>query len=464
MELIKEKYNFLSSKFLNLTKTKYFNEIYAFTLALISLLGWKYNNNVSMIIMIALAIIVLILTTDLKYIIPNTIYFIFSIGEGFSNSQMPVHIIVLGGIFVITLLFFSIKNGIKLTKMRSLLGLAGLAITNIIPIIWCRNIPAGNEVMYFFFFGNLGYLILYIILVNGIKENSIDMLAVSMSYLIIILAGECAFKVYELKDTTDNILSLWYYMGWGLCNEAGIMICVSIPFVFYLMAKQEKISGIIFQNLKIIIAVVGILLTTSRGSFLFGYVMIIILYIVLLFISKNGRAYQNLFLIYSLIILILMVCFKNHIINFIDDLSKYIFNNKLDDNGRKEIWDMAYNHWNKNWLFKILGPGITCELQERATATGVQLTPLVFHSTFFQTLASSGIVGIIFLGIHFIQKYYNAYKIDKLFFVIVGIGYLIVDIYGMIDNTYHMYYYMIPLMVILAVVDSAISNKKINLN
>ena len=272
------------------------------------------------------------------------------------------------------------------------------------------------------------------------------------------------FFVYELKDSVDNILNLWYYMGWGLCNEAGIMICVSIPFVFYLMAKQEKISGIIFQNFKIIIAIIGILFTTSRGTFLFGYGMIIILYIVLLFISKNGRAYQNLFFIYSLIILILLVCFKDYIIHLIDDLSKYIFNNKLDDNGRKEIWDIAYNHWNKNWLFKILGPGITCELQERATATGVQLTPLVFHSTFFQTLASSGIVGIIFLGIHFIQKYYNAYKIDKLFFVIVGIGYLIVDIYGMIDNTYHMYYYMIPLMVILAVVDSAISNKKINLN
>ena len=33
-----------------------------------------------------------------------------------------------------------------------------------------------------------------------------------------------------------------------------------------------------------------------------------------------------------------------------------------------------------------------------------------------------------------------------------------VDIYGMIDNTYHMYYFMIPLMIIMAVVDAGKDN------
>ena len=44
--------------------------------------------------------------------------------------------------------------------------------------------------------------------------------------------------------------------------------------------------------------------------------------------------------------------------------------------------------------------------------------------------------------------------LDKRFLVTIGIGYFFTDLYGLIDNTYYMYYYMLPLMVILAAIDS----------
>ena len=168
------------------------------------------------------------------------------INEGFSNSEMPIPIFILGGAFVALIIFFSFKNGFHLKKMHCLYGLLGLAIINFLPIFWCRNVPKGNEVFYFFFFGNLGYLILYFIMANGIKKDSIHLLAVSMSYLAIILAAECSLVVLSKRNEVSNILKLWYYMGWGLCNEAGIMICVSIPFIFYLMGNEEKVGGILF--------------------------------------------------------------------------------------------------------------------------------------------------------------------------------------------------------------------------
>ena len=71
-----------------------------------------------------------------------------------------------------------------------------------------------------------------------------------------------------------------------------------------------------------------------------------------------------------------------------------------------------------------------------------------------------GIFGVLCLGYHFIQKYYYLAKTDRVFFCVIGIGFLFVDVYGMIDNTYHMYYYMVPLMVILAVIDSVLKNRK----
>lgn len=464
MTMIKEKYNQLNMNVLNITKMKYFNELYAGLLALVTVLGWKFSSVAGMIVMIILATATLLLAKDLKYVIPNCIYFIFMFSEGFANDSFPIPIIVFGGLFGIIILIFSFKNGIKLKKMKSLIGLAGLAITTIIPIIWCRA-PKGNEVFYFLFFGNLGYLLLYIIMTNGIKEDSTNLLAVSMSYLVLILTCECALKVYELKDTVPNILYLLYYLGWGLCNEAGIMICLSLPFTFYLLGKQESIKGMLFQNFKIIIGIIGIIFTTSRGTYLFGFLEIFILYIILMFTAKRTRTYQNLFFVYVMIILIIVTCFKETITPILEDIIHIVFNVGLDDNGRKELWLSAYTHWAKNPLTKIFGAGMICELDERwFPATEWQLVPVVFHSAFFETLAVSGIVGLVFLVLHFIQKYRNLYKFDKSLFVILGIGYFIVDIYGMIDNTYHMYYYMLPLMVIMATIDVGLFHKNENLN
>lgn len=457
---VKEYYKKINLNILKLTEKKYFNEIYAGLIAVITVFGWKFQSTLGMILMILMAAVALILTKDLKYIIPHVIYFIFMINEGFSNNEMPIPILLLGGAFVILILFFSFRNGIHLKKMHCLYGLLGLAIINILPIFWCRTVPKGNEVFYFFFFGNLGYLILYCIMVNGIKKDSIHLLAVSMSYLALILTAECSLIVLSKRHEVSNILKLWYYMGWGLCNEAGIMICVSLPFIFYLMGNEEKAGGILFQNLKIILSIVGLILTTSRGSYLFGFLEIGILYVILLFKAKNARVYQNLFFIYGVLILIGMVCFKDQVIKLVENVMKLVFTEHLDDNGRKELWGIAYRHWNSNPLTRILGPGIICELREGSiTVSGVQLTPVVFHSTFFETLAAGGIAGIVFLIFHFIQKYWNLWKCNKLFFLTVGIGLFIVDIYGMIDNTYHMYYFMIPLMVILAVIDASLSEK-----
>ena len=41
---------------------------------------------------------------------------------------------------------------------------------------------------------------------------------------------------------------------------------------------------------------------------------------------------------------------------------------------------------------------------------------------------------------------------ELLWFLLVG--YILVDIYGMADNTYHMYYYMIAISIIMACIDS----------
>lgn len=470
LQAVKNKYNQINQYILKITKMKYFNEIYAGLLALTTVLGWNFSSNAGMMVMIILAILTLLLTRDLKYVIPHCIYFIFLFSDAFTPEAMPFPVIIFGGIFAVVLLIFSFYGGFHLKKMRSLLGLVGLAITTILPVFWCK-IPEGNEVYYFLYFGNLGYLLLYLIMTNGIKEKGTNLLAVTMSYLVIILACECALKVYSLRDEYESILQMWYYLGWGLCNEAGIMICLSIPFIFYLLGNQEKLSGMIFQNCKILIAVVGIILTTSRGSYIFGLLEVGILYFVLLFTAKKARLYQNAFLVYFIGILIIVLCLKTPATHLLQKVMDMVFTDKLDDNGRMQLWQQGLENWKTNALTLILGPGMTCRIQYSHTQMGFIEVPSVFHSTILETLAAGGIVGLFFMVIHIIQKYRNLRKMDSLMFLCVGIGFFIVDIYGLIDNTYHMYYFMLPLMVIMATIDSSISEpikngkeKNINFN
>ena len=79
----------------------------------------------------------------------------------------------------------------------------------------------------------------------------------------------------------------------------------------------------------------------------------------------------------------------------------------------------------------------------------------------FETLACFGIVGVVFLIIHLIEKYFSLLKIDKTIMLVLTIGYGVVDIYGMLDNTYSMWYYMIPLVIVMASVDVTKSNNEL---
>lgn len=453
MSLISNVLKNIKSFLIKITKMKYFDESYAGMIALITLLGWKFSNMAGMSLLIGIAAIMILVLNDMKYVIPNLIYFIFSMSKGFANDTIPIPIIVVASVFVFVMLISIFRNGFHFKKLKSFYGLLGLALMNVIPIFWCTTIKPGNEVFYFLFFANIGYLVLYMIMANGIKKNSIHLLAVTMSYLGIILAFECAFKVYELKDTVDNILKLWYYLGWGLCNEAGIMICMSMPFTFYLIGSSTTIKSFFGQSLKLSILIIGLLLTTSRGAYICGFVELVVLSIALFFCAKKQRLYQNCFTVIMLSLIVLAIIFKNPIIEYAHDVITNVFQQGLDDNGRKEIWDKAFSLWKKDELSMMFGPGICSEIRPLITAGGWQEGPLVFHSTFWQTLAMGGLFGIACLIFHLIQKFYHLYKCDKMFFITIGIGFLMVDLYGMIDNTYHMYYFMIPLMVILAVID-----------
>lgn len=462
---IKNNYNKIHNSIINITNYKYFNEFYCAIFMFIALFGWRFNDIIGISVLLALSAIILILTNDLNYILPAIINLLFVINTGFLNNEIPITIIIFIAIFIIILLTFLIinikHNGFKFKKMKSFWGLLGLAVMNLLPIFWCDTISDGYEVFYFLFFADFAYLLLYFLVIYGLKKVDLKLLSVSMSYLGILISLECVYMAYDLKDTAESIFDLWYYMGWGLCNEAGIMICFALPFIFYLMAKSEKILSLILQSFKILILAVGVLLTTSRGSYLCFGLEFIVLAIALVFVTKIRKQY----LLYVGVILILAIggilLLHNYTFPLIEEAYDAVFVRGLDDNGRVELWEKAITSFKESPLTIIFGPGYCHDIGMHTTDLGEQLVPMVSHSTFFQTLAMGGIFGILMLLLHLFEKYRNTIKLGLPFILTIGLGFICVDLYGLIDNTYHMYYYMIPLVITLAVMDNALDKKVI---
>lgn len=454
-----------------LSKMKYFSEIYIGIIALITILGWMFSSYAGMAVIIVITIAVVILIKDFKYIIPNLVYFIFCLNKGFQNNEFPIPIFILGGALVFVLAVVGFKNKIKLSKMHSFYGLLGLAIANLLPIFWCNTIPQEYNIYYVMFFANLAYFIFYVILVNGIKKNSIRFLAITMSYLAVILTFECLFKTFEELNINSlaelanidisEVFKLWYYIGWGLCNEAGLMICFSLPFTFYLLMTSKSVKDMFFQNIKVFIGLVGLILSNSRGAYLCGFFEVIVLYLALLFVSNKPRMHRNFFLGLGLCIIGTVLIFKDQTISLIDKAMDAVFKEGLDDNGRIDLWTKSFNSWGQNTLTKMFGPGFCAVFEERMTAGGVQSTPVIFHSTFFETLAVGGIFGISMLLLHLYEKYRNLLRCDKTVILTFGTAIACVGAYGIIDNTYHMYYFMLPLVVVLAVIDVSLPPKEV---
>ena len=146
---------------------------------------------------------------------------------------------------------------------------------------------------------------------------------------------------------------------------------------------------------------------------------------------------------------------KDIVLEYFNKIKMLVFEKGLNDNGRKELWVESYNLYLSNPLYSIFGAGFASVIRPLQTASGLQDSFVVFHSTPYETITIGGSFGLVFLFIHFIEKYNALFKRDDLFLYICGIGYILVDLYGMIDNTYYMYYYMIPLVIIMESVDNA---------
>lgn len=456
---IKSKIDFLKSK-------KWAIPVYCFFIMLITLLGYIFSNTVGYIFIFLISLFLILFTDDNKVFIPIVLSMPFMNSVGFNLTHFPWTLTV-SSIFILLLIL--IKSFVKKSfhfNMQGSIGIFALAILNLLPLLWYRElITSKTRMMLVLYFSYSLFFFIYLLFNSTLKKDKNNFEMVRWSFISLGLLIGLQVLSYDVKaflfDSSIDFLNNIYYLGWGLCNEAGIMMCFTLPFIFTLYLKTDNHLNRVLITLLIIFIDICVFLTTSRASILNIIVEHIALIPYIIYNSKNKKV--------SIISFIVLVCVLLGTIQifygfpkFITKISNTIFYDKLSDNGRFELYELASTIWLDSPLSFLFGKGLVNYLFEDAFFhQGFGTVYVVYHSTIMQILASCGIVGLAFMVYHFVEKYRLIKKLEKKDLFCILVSMIGIDLYGLVDNTYGMYYFMIPLVILLAVLQtSEFKNKK----
>lgn len=451
--------------FKKLNENKLFEEIYIIAVFLIALIGWYFKTQYGYTAIALISFASILIFNDVKYIVPCGFGMIFSIGTGFTTDQAYGPLVCSVAIFISSLVCYVIRNGLHLSKLKSYKGLLALSILSFIPLLYHNTIKdsiasgaldSSGTTLYILYAGYICYTFAYFIFAMVFKKDSLDMVLKTIGYMSLLLALECILHVLTIGFEKG------YRVGWGHCNEAGILMLLGLPFAITGFLKANRKRDLIIPAIKLAIVLVGIICSTSRGTYLFGAVECFALFIVLLIKSK----FRKTLIISALVIVavgLVGVQIKYGIVNLVNKGISVVFVRGFTMSDRFRLYKESIVVWNENWLTRIFGAGIVAELTKEGFED--MNTFIMFHSTFFQCLATTGIIGVLALGYHFYERYSQLKLIDKDIVLFVLIGFVDVDLYGMIDNTYGMYYFMVPIVILMAALDNArpINVENINL-
>lgn len=410
---------------------KYSYEIYCFLLFLIGIISWSFSSVIGLALTVLMGVFLMFYFKDVNYLLPTVLNASFLRKEDFFLNEAPVFLIASIVLLIVSMIAYLIwQKRIKIDKLTiSFLALGILSLA---------TIPLSLKVESFAYLIHVNWIFYFFILlffVSG-KNKDMEKLKLSLGYLGVLIAFELIINALIDKRGIEASVCNPLSLGWGICNEAGIMLLTVIPFSLYQICLDKKIHYI--ELVKIIVMFLGVFLTGSRGAYLFGFLLMIVL-LPITFIKAQSKK-NPLIILSAFVGLLLTVSLLNNSNPL--DIIKKVFASGLDSSGRFQLYKDAFGVFTQSVRSFFLGAGYINAIDGRNRI-------IVYHSTLFETLACLGITGLIILLTQFWFKYKLVLHKD-LFSIITLIGFVTIDLYGLIDNTYHMFYYMIPLSVILA--------------
>ncbi len=179
--------------------------------------------------------------------------------------------------------------------------------------------------------------------------------------------------------------------GWGMYNNIGCIVAMCIPASFYYASTKK--NGWRFTLLGCL-TFLGVILTQSRGSILFGGIVFIACYVFVIIRSKGRERLFHL-IVAGAIILIAMALFA---VFFEKVMKLFASMIRFDSNGRDKIWEDGLKQFAEHPLF---GVGFyECGAFRWGSLPSDAFLPPRYHNTYLQLLASGGLVALICYGFH----------------------------------------------------------------
>lgn len=254
-----------------------------------------------------------------------------------------------------------------------------------------------------------------------------DLMLTVMFYIMALLVYIYATRFYGFL-----ILSVEWkrYMvsGWGMSNDFGIYLAVTMPACFYRIARSPKHKWIWIGA--IVLANVGIFFTLCRAAMVAGAIIVLIGTIVGVR-DKDMRARILLTLFWVIIGVgaLLVALGLTGTFSFFFDF--FIKKSEEDiTSGRFELWGRFWEYFLQNPVF---GGGFAVDLHNtKDIGNGVfGMYSALAHNIFFQALGGSGLFGLLAGVVHLLsvgRALVRYYERPRSFLVLASISFLCVSL------------------------------------
>ncbi len=354
------------------------------------------------ILLAVLAVLGFLFCDDLRFLIPPLCGFIAIIpishtpylpteSDFYTTGAIPV-IIAIGSVFLAaSIVIFVLRKKEKLRLPRSFIfgGLCAFALALMLnglfyPQNGWKNFGYGIGMAAVF----VAIYLLFALFHPRTKENAEHFLF-TLAALGITVTAEL-LVLYFTHVSFDGFIPIknTIMIGWGTWTQIGALLTVTLPCALYFALKPKRW---LFSMLSGGAIFLGIILTISRGAWLYGGTILLIALIYLCFKGENKKKTRILCFVLLGLVLLCSLLLLDKLLTALSAFMQVGFS----DNGRFEIWKSAIAAFKAAPLFGVgfFNSGIVL-------GGFPPIMPYLYHNTLLQMLGSCGIYGFIFYLLH----------------------------------------------------------------
>lgn len=397
-----------------------------------------------LIVVAAFASFVLLFYKKTYYAIPMITFVPFMFSHPFDVYTSPISLYIAIFILAFGLIIHFIRFKLKL-KFGHFLG--GILLLGIGVILGGINVKTDMRWWNLLIVSGcvIGFILLYVFLSSTIKVTY-EEIARLMTYLGLILVMQSMAYFIVKFEGINSLFSKGMTVGWGISNNVALMLLFTSPFTLYLVITNEKKKCIVYFILTILQFMV-VVLTYSRGAILALAIGICFMLPISIKKASDRKTLVKTILIAMAVFLVgvvlFLILFNEYASQFLKELLNIDFSNY---NGRGPIYEESIKIVKQ---FPLFGRGILGNFNEGGTY-------IWGHSTYLQTAMTMGVVGVVLITIHMVQKYFYLARNLQLWHITTIFGLAMSDFYGLFDVSYYFVNYMIVLVVVLISIEGLI--------